>query len=51
MNSKKGFVLLETVIVLIVAVVAMLGLFLTYSFVFKCLSALAAQFPQSKPEI
>ena len=35
MNSKKGFVLLETVIVLIVAVVAMLGLFLTYSFVFK----------------
>ena len=32
---KKGFVLLETLIVLIVAVVSMLGLFLTYSFVFK----------------
>lgn len=35
MKSKKGFVLLETVIVLIVIIVAMLGLYTTYSFVFK----------------
>lgn len=33
--KKKGFVLLETLIVLVVVVVSMLGLFLTYSFVFK----------------
>lgn len=35
MYNKKGFVLLETITVLIVTVISMLGLFLTYSFVFK----------------
>lgn len=39
MSYKKGFVLLETVIVLIVTVISMLGLFLTYSFVFKSLKS------------
>ncbi len=38
MKNKRGFVLLETIVVLIVAVVSMLGLFLTYSFVFKNLN-------------
>lgn len=33
--NKKGFVLLETIVVLVITVVCMLGLFLTYSFVFK----------------
>lgn len=33
--DKKGFVLLETVIVLLVTVIAMLGLYTTYAFVFK----------------
>ena len=33
--NKKGFVLLETAIVLIVTVIAMLGLYTTYAFVFK----------------
>ena len=33
--NKKGFVLLETVIVLLVTVIAMLGLYTTYAFVFK----------------
>ena len=36
--NKKGFVLLETIVVLIVTVVSMLGLYLTYSFVFKNLN-------------
>ena len=35
--NKKGFVLLETLVVLLVTVVSMLGLFLTYSFVLKSL--------------
>lgn len=35
MINKRGFVLLETVIVLLVAVICMLGLFLTYSFLIK----------------
>jgi len=35
MKNKKGFVLLETAVVLIVVVIAMLGLYATYSFVFK----------------
>ncbi len=33
--NKKGFVLLETVVVLIVVVVSMLGLYASYSFIFK----------------
>ena len=37
MRNKKGFVLLETAVVLIIVVIAMLGLYSTYSFVFKSL--------------
>lgn len=33
--NKKGFVLLETIVVLVITVVCMLGLFLTYSFVIE----------------
>ena len=36
--NRKGFVLLETIVVLLVTVVSMLGLYLTYSFVFKNLN-------------
>lgn len=35
MKNKKGFVLLETIVVLIVTVICMLGLYLTYSFLVK----------------
>ena len=35
MKNKKGFVLLETSVVLIIVVIAMLGLYSTYAFVFK----------------
>lgn len=35
MYNKKGFVLLETIIVLVIVVSSMIGLFLTYSFVLK----------------
>ena len=37
MKNNKGFVLLETAVVLIIVVMAMLGLYSTYSFVFKSL--------------
>lgn len=35
MNRKEGFVLIETIIVIVVVVVCMLGLYKSYSFVFN----------------
>ncbi len=38
MYKKRGFIFLETIIVLIVTVISMLGLFFTYSFLIKNLN-------------